>query len=209
MNKNTLLIIAAAFVICVALAIGGMFVLQSSKNAPSATKPATSETATSKGSILSLLSGDKTVQCTIAYPNNGGSGTVYVSGKKFSGEFTMKDSSGKEIVGHAVSDGTYTYAWSSTASTGVKMKLDQSINAAAQANQSVNINQDVDLKCSPWIANESKFKLPSNITFTDMSNFAVPTTTSAGNTGNAQTICNQITDPSAKAACLNALNSSK
>jgi hypothetical protein len=216
--KKTGLVIAAAFIICIALAAGGIFLTQSSKNAPSTTKPTvtnqqpkTGETTTLKGSILSLLSGNKTVQCTIAYPNNGGSGTVYVSGKKFSGEFTMRDASGKETVGHAISDGTYTYVWSSAASMGIKMKLDQSINAASQSNQNVNINQDVNLNCSPWIANESKFQVPSNINFTDMSNFAVPTTKVTGTTGgttNAQSVCNQITDPTAKAACLNALNSS-
>lgn len=213
MNKKTWFIVGAAFIVVLLLAFGGIY-LQYSKNAPVTTKstitvqkPTGTQTATTKGSILDLLSGNKNVQCDITYPNNAGSGTVYVSGKKFNGNFTIKDASGKEVNGYTISDGTYVYIWSAAIPMGVKMKIEQAVSTASQPNQSVNINQQVDLKCSSWIPDNSKFIPPTNVTFTTVSGttsvtpIVNPTTSAAS----GQTLCDQLTNPTAKAACLQAL----
>jgi hypothetical protein len=214
--KKTGLIIAAVFIICIALAGGGIFLMQSSKNAPSSAKPTvttqkpkTGETTTLKGTILSLLSGGKTVTCQITYPDNKGTGTVYVSDKKFAGDFTMKGADGKETVGHMVSDGTYVYIWSQAMPMGIKMNLAAAKSASqnAQANQSVNINQEVNLNCSPWIPDNSKFIAPSNIKFQDMSQFLQQGTTVTPGTQTGSSPCDQVPAGPARTACLNALNS--
>jgi hypothetical protein len=215
--KNKLLIVVAAAVAIVLLVIGGMFFLKSSKM-PATTQATNTQAAkpqnnSVKGSILSLLSGGKNVSCSITYPDNKGTGTVYVSDKKFAGEFTIKSSDGKEMTGHSVSDGTYVYAWTSATPMGIKMNLADAKNTAqnAGANQSMDINQNVDLKCGPWIPDNSKFSVPSNIEFKDMSQLLkqiqpqVTGTTVAPQTQTGNSPCDQIADPTAKAACANAL----
>ena len=220
--KNVGIIIAAIIVILI-VAVGGVFFLRYSK-APAQPQAANTQSAKTENnnsttdSILSLLSGGKNVNCSITYPDNKGTGTVFVSDKKFAGEFTMKDANGKEVTGHSISDGTYIYVWSSAMpTTGIKMKFADAKNTAqnAQANQGVDMNQKVGLKCSPWLPDNSKFTVPTNIKFQDMSQLlqqTQPQTTIAPQTGTGTQTgtspCDQIPAGPAKTACLNALQSS-
>ncbi len=209
--KNKLVI--AVLVIAVLL-IGGGAYLTLSKSQTSAPQSAVKETpkenpGTALGTLKNILTGGKTQSCTIEYPNNMGSGTFYVSDKKFAGEFTIKEQGGKEITGHSVSDGTYVYVWSTAAPTGIKMKLDAVINAPTGSAQtgSVDFSQEVSYKCSPWITDSSKFQLPSNIQFTDVSGLMNQVKPSAGTQTQGTSPCDQITNPQAKAACESALKS--
>ncbi len=205
--KNAGLIIVAVIIIIV-LALGGFYFLNSAKS-PSTAKPAETQKANSsniKGSILSLLSDGKNVSCSITYPDNKGQGTVYVSDKKFAGEFTVKDAQGKELTGHSVSDGTYVYIWTSAMPTGIKMKFDD-VKTASQNTESVDLNQEVGLKCSPWLPDNSKFTVPSSIKFQDMSSLLEQTQQPTGaNIEIPTSACDQITDATAKAACVKALS---
>lgn len=208
-------IVIAAIVILLILAVGGMFFLKSSKTPVATTQTAKPQTTNSlKGTIVGLLSGGKNVNCQVTYPDSKGTGSVYVSDKKFAGDFTMKGTDGKETTAHMISDGTYMYVWSSGLPMGIKMSLEAAKNAAqnTQVNQSVNINQEVGLNCSPWAADSSKFTIPSDIKFQDMSQLlkqaqpqAVTTPTTETGTQTGSSPCDQITDPTAKEACAKAL----
>ncbi len=218
--KNKWLIIAVVLVLILVVA-GGAYLMMSSKgkSQPQAqttnTQPVKPQTTNSlKGSILGLLSGGKNVNCQITYPDNKGTGSIFVSDKKFAGDFTMKGTDGKETTGHMISDGTFMYVWSSGISMGIKMNLADAKNAAqnTQTNQSIDINQEVNLNCNPWITDSSKFTVPSNIQFRDVSQLLkqVPAqgtgiVTPQTGTGTKTSACDQITDPTAKAACVNAL----
>src|ERR1035437_3352505 len=101
-------IVIAAIILLLIVATGGIFFLKSSKSPAQtqstntqAAKPTSSNPATD--SILSLISGGKTVNCSIAYPDNKGTGSIFVSDKKFAGDFTTKDTNGKETTGHMIS----------------------------------------------------------------------------------------------------------
>lgn len=217
--KN-LWIAIAVIILIVLLGAGGFFFLKYSK-APAMPKQVTTPTTTqsskansANATILSLLSGGKTVNCTITIPDNKGTGTIVVSDKKFAGEFTTKDSAGKEIVANMVSDGTYMYIWSSAMPTaGFKMSLEAAKSAATNAqnnNQSVNVNQNVDMQCSPWIVDNSKFTIPSTVKFTDMSKFfpqGQPSVTPSTGAKTGASPCDQIPAGAAKTACLNAMQS--
>lgn len=221
--KNKWLIIAAV-VVLILLVAGGAYLMMSSKgkSQPQAqttnTQTAKPQTTNSlKGTILGLLSGGQNVNCQVTYPDNKGTGTVYVSDKKFAGDFTMKGTDGKETTGHMISDGTYMYLWSSGIPMGIKMNLEAAKNAAqnTQNVQSVDINQEVGLNCSPWTPDNSKFTIPTDINFRDMTQLlkqvpaqaAGTVTPQTGSTGTKASPCDQITDPTAKAACVNALKS--
>ena len=213
--KKTWIIIA--ILILILLAIGGfMFLGKSSKSQPSQ-KVAVQQTTTKpssivQGTIKSILGMGKTQQCAITYPNTQTTGTVYIADKKLSGDFTVKTTGGKETVSHVISDGTYMYIWSSAMANGIKMKIpDVTKNAPTGTvqNQNFDINQKVSLNCSPWIADNSKFTPPLNINFTDMSNLLPQTSAqpsqAAGTSGTKVSPCDAITNPTAKAACENAL----
>src|ERR1035437_9889756 len=170
-------IIIAAIIILLIVAVGGVFFLKYSK-AP-AMPPAQSTNAqptktvsnTATDSILNLISGGKTVNCQITYPDNKGTGTIFVSDKKFAGDFTMKAADGKETTGHMISDGTFMYIWSANMPTGIKVNLAAAKNLTQNSavSRSFDVNQKVGLNCSPWIADNSRFTLPTNVKFQDLS----------------------------------------
>jgi hypothetical protein len=181
---------------------------QSAKTQPTKTPGNTS----ASDSILNLISGGKTVNCQITYPDNKGTGTIFVSDKKFAGDFTTKDAAGKETTGHILSDGTFMYIWSASMPTGIKVNLTAAKNLTQNSaiSRSFDVNQKVGLNCSPWLTDNSKFVLPANVKFQDMSQLLQqfqPQVTTAPTSGAraGSSPCDQITDPTAKAACAKAL----
>ena len=203
--KNVGIVIAAVIIILV-VAVGGIFFLKSSK-APAMPKPTTTVTPTkalkTNSVILEQLWGfcraEKLSPAQLPILTIKAPAQFYVADKKFAGDFNMKDAAGKATTAHIISDGTDIYIWSSAMNGGIKMSLAAAKSAAtnAQNNQSVNINQNVSMNCGAWTVDASKFIVPTNITFSDMSKFfpqGQPTVTVAPETG-AQTgtsPCDQI-----------------
>jgi hypothetical protein len=213
MKKNWIAIIVI-FVILIAIGAYLKFgsASTSKKGSVISEKPKTTQENTISGTLKSLLSGGKTETCTITYPDNEGSGTIYVDGKKFSGEFTIKGTTGEEIKGHTVSDGTYVYFWSDNNDKGMKMKIDVATSQQTETQQqgNVNLNQKVSYKCTPGVADKSKFTIPSNIQFMDLTNLIKPSGAPAvtGETNQPQvgnSPCDSIANAEAKAACENAI----
>jgi len=207
MLKNKGLVVAIA-VILLAL-LGGVAYMKFAKSSTTPQQvivqeqPKASPTGVT-GTLKSLFG--KNQSCTINYPNNGGSGTVYVSGKKFRGNFTTKIAGEKEVTSQVVSDGVYTYVWSSESPTGIKMKIDVTSPSAGAQTGNFNLDQEVGLNCLPWIVDTSKFTIPANIQFTDLSGIVQPKTTSGTTKTQTASPCDQITDATTKTACLKALN---
>ncbi len=162
-------------------------------------------TAMTKGSIQSLLSAGQSVSCTITYPSDKGgySGTTYVSGNKVRADFTIKDASGKMMYSHTIQDGTYGYIWTDGVAQGTKIKVDTMTKTPpttgsqpSTQSQNVDLNAQLDMKCSAWSPDASMFTPPTTIQFTDLSAMVKQVPKGA---------CDQITDPTAKAACLSAM----
>lgn len=202
---NQVKVIIAAVVIAALLGIVAFTQLGKSSKSPQETnvaqetKPADS---TTKGSIKSLLAAGKNVNCTISYPDAGSTGTVYVSGQKMRGDFNMMVE-GKPMESHMIQDGTYVYSW--TGSQGAKFKVDETLKASpvpGGQQQNVDLDKEVDYKCSSWSADNSKFTVPTDVKFVDMSETMKQVPTQSGNQGTQPSACDQITDPQAKAACV-------
>lgn len=207
MPKSTLLIIAGVALV-IAVLVGGYFFLNKKAQAPeepsTASQEQKQETGLIKSSIKSLLSGGKNVICTVKYPDGEetAEGKIYVSGQKMRGDFNMTVS-GKAMESHMISDGSYVYSWSSESGQGVKMKIDQTEVKASPTSESVDIDKEVDMDCSSWGVDNSKFSIPSNIQFTDLSEMMMQTPAPGGQ-NQGSSVCDQITDPAAKAACMKA-----
>jgi hypothetical protein len=212
--------IAIGVIILILILGAGGFLFMKYSKAPNMPQTQSTNTQTEKptnnsstsDSILSLLSGGKTVNCSIIYPDSKGTGSIFVSDKKFASDFTTKDSSGKESTSHMVSDGTFMYIWSQTMPSGIKVNLAtaKSLTQNSAISKSFDVNQKVGLNCSPWLPDNSKFTVPTNIKFQDMSELlkqVQPQVTTAPQTGTqtGASPCDQITDSTAKAACAKAL----
>lgn len=211
MNKS--MMIALAAVVVIALAGLGVYMAfgQSKSKAGQGATPAGGSMV--EGTIQSLLSGGKNVTCGIAYTDGSGSGTIYVNGKSFRGDFNMT-SNGKTYVNHMISDGSTAYVWADGSTQGSKMSITAAQNTSASAGsqtsaKTTDLNSKMNMKCSAWNVDNSKLTPPATVTFTDITamlkSAVSPSGGSTGTKVNAS-YCAAITDPQAKAACESAVS---
>ena len=124
-----------------------------------------------KGSLRSLLGLGKNVMCTFTGTSGGvsSSGTVYISSSgEMRGDFTSQTSTGTKTSSMIVKD-KIAYVW--TGSQGVKMdatKATASAGAGVQAKSSVDLDSQVDHKCTDWTPDASKFVVPTTVKFLDL-----------------------------------------
>lgn len=207
-NRRVGIIIGAIIILLIIAALGFMMMNKSSiLNPQDSTQQSIDSNATgSQASIKSLLGAGKNVTCTVAYSENQSSGTIYVADKKFRGDFTITDAGGKQIESHMIQDGNYSYSWSG--SQGAKMKLEALATPTpvpGATDQSADLDKKADIKCSAWGVDQSKFAVPADVQFTDLS--AVMKQTQDQSTqmkDSNKAACDAIPDPQAKAACLSA-----
>ena len=162
-----------------------------------------------KGTLASLLGAGKNTMCKMSYSDENGSteGTAYVSGQKMRGDFTYT-ADGKAMTSHMIRDDQYSYIWSDEESKGTKIKTElteqaQEETASPAPQGGVDVDKEVDLDCSGWGVDNSKFTPPSNIEFMDLSATMMQVQEQSQDTKQQQkAACDQITDPQAKAACL-------
>lgn len=205
-------IIAAVIVI---LLIGGAvaymkFGAQQSPqtNAPVAQQKESEENSM-VGTLKSLLSGGKNVTCSVSYTGEQEStGTVYVSDKKMAGDFTVTVED-KKMNSHMINDGEFVYVWSDDQTQGIKMSVTE-VNVTpppGQENQAVDLNKEANINCDTWAVDTGKFTPPVNVTFSDMTDLMMPKTSPSESMMEKTdtSVCDQITDPSAKTACEKAM----
>ncbi len=161
---------------------------------------------TIKGTFESLLARNAVMKCTYAIDidNNKTSGTTYVSGKKIRGDYTVNIGD-KMMQGHMISDGTTLYTWTDEMPQGMKMMMDtfkdttiDNMEEPKETETAVNLEQEYDYSCSPWIEDSSIFTVPANIEFVD---FAEQTKSMMQNTNSMCAACDYIEDASAKSEC--------
>lgn len=212
-------VIAVVVGLVLLLGAGGIFLY--SKNSPSTNtsstnpEPTKAQQSSAQSSLADLLLGGKNQTCTFSSKVTEGTsteGTVYLSGTKMRGDITNTSKDGKVSMFYMIRDGDTTYIWGSSLPTGIKMTLsaDDLKNNTGDASKYAGTFSSVksDYKCSGWSVDSSKFTVPTNVKFTDVSSMMMhesPTGTSGYQPG-AGYSCAGITDPTAKAACEASLN---
>jgi hypothetical protein len=207
--QNKIIIIVVALIIIIAGFLGYTKLAGKTSNNPSITitNEQDKKENTLTGTIKDLLAKNLTQKCTIVYPENKGTGTIYFAGKKFNGEFTMNIENQK-MTSYTISDGTYMYIWTNNSPTGMKMKIsEQEVKTpTGTTTQKTNLEDQVKFTCTGWTLNQTKFTPPANIKFESLDNLfptAMPTKTGEKKAG--ESICDQISDQEAKTACLDAI----
>lgn len=130
----------------------------------------TSKDFNEKTTLAKLMEKGGNHQCTFAHATQVGNstGTVYISGKKIRGDFVSKVSieglaNMSDIQTYMISDGESIYTWSSMTTDGYKAPVAK--DTPKESPSTVPIEQELDYKCLAWKVDESKFSLPTNITF--------------------------------------------
>lgn len=216
MLKQKQLMVAIAVIILLLLGVGGYF-LFSKNQLPSQNQTSNTtsgqENGSAMNSLVDLLAGGQNTTCTFSSPvdENGysGKGTVYISSGNMRGDFeTTQD--GKVTNMSMIRKGNDNYIWGDGMETGMKMTLspEDLKGETNEASKYVDLNKKVDYKCNPWGVDQSKLTPPSNVKFTDFSKMMEETTKMMKDKDGDidSSICDSITDASAKAACKNALS---
>lgn len=133
-------------------------------------------------SMRELLGQGKNQKCTFSVSETGDdniqsstTGTIYIAGNKIAEDVEIKSSD--ETIGNVsmkvISDGTYMYSWSpDNKNSGMKVKITEPSTDATDSedieNQNVDMDKKMDLSCSNWTVDNSKFTIPSDIKFNDI-----------------------------------------
>lgn len=125
-----------------------------------------------KGSVHDLMARGGDWKCDIGSQASTGagvafsSGTVYVSGKKLKGDFSIDVPSLGNVSAYMVSDGEYIYSWSSVMLQGFKAKVTAEGSGAGDTS-GYGFNPDVSYSynCEPAAVDASMFTPPANVQF--------------------------------------------
>ena len=206
MNKN-LIFIAVALIVA-----GGIGYKLMAKPSP-VTQPSVVSPVNSKNhlrsSLRQLMTMGKSASCEISADAEQGivSGKINISGQKMMGDFKMNGTDGNMMDNHMINDGEFTYVWSSAAPQGTKIKNDAVAPDKSDQNQN-NLDQDkeVDMDCSDWTPASGSFNPPSDVNFIDMSSMMKGVIEKSGQPATSgNSLCDSVSDPQAKAMCLQQL----
>ena len=156
-------------IVVVILAAGGWYVYSQKGGTGAAMMQTNTETPSAMQSMKDLVASGVSQKCDFTEPQSGTNGTIYIAGGKVRGDFSSKTQAGT-IAGHMISDGTTVNTWMDGMSQGFKSSFTASAAPGnTDSQKGLDPDKKTDYKCSPWSADQSKFQLPSGITFTDMS----------------------------------------
>ncbi len=212
-------------VVVVLLLVGGAYFVmnkshmnssQAGQTANPQSQSQSQQMITGKKSLADFFSMKGTLKCTFSNKtDNSGTGTVYIGAGKMRGDF-QSAAKGTTAQTHMINDGTYVYIWTEGQKNGYKMSLDAVKGTATQMKgngtssttkpQGMDMNQQSNYSCGPWVVNGSAFKVPADITFVDYSTMmqggtsGTSTHQGAASKAGSSEVCSRCnTLPSAKA----------
>ncbi|MBC7836487.1 hypothetical protein H7X87_01770 [Acetobacteraceae bacterium] len=211
MQNSIVLYVVGAIVI---VAAGAGIWMYSGKTNSMETSIGDTNTQIQRTSLKGLLADARPQKCTftMSSANSNSSGTVYISNGKMRGDF-VSNAAGHTQSSHMIVEGGASYMWSDEMAQGFKMSFDAMSNTSmnSQEQGTVDPNADTDYSCNPWVADESVFAVPTNITFQDMSAIAPPGAAGASGgtsvSGSAEqcAACDQASNEGTRAQCKAAL----
>lgn len=131
-------------------------------------------------SVKDLLTGTGSQRCTFSDAETGTSSTVYVSNGKVRTD-VASTTEGQATMMHAIMADKMMYTWVEGQATGMKLEFDpEEVNEApeveGESQSTVDLNEKVEYDCDRWSPDSSLFAPPTNIEFSDFSNFMMQET---------------------------------
>ncbi len=173
MNKTLI-----AIIVIILILGGGYFVWKNmgDREAVNDTAGSIEETNTeseaSGGTFASVLRSGSNVECTFTQGEGPttSSGQMYISnrGEEIRGDFTLAID-GEPQEAHMIRTGGWNYLWGSFSPQGIKMQVTEENREKIFEGESANIPDDVQYDCNSWNVDQSKFSVPSDVEFVDIS----------------------------------------
>ena len=119
-----------------------------------------------------LMARGKSMKCTYTQEVEGGgtaTGVVYMADKNARTEITIKEANSPFGKMYALVNQEWVYSWNDTSSEGYKIALEASEMGEKNKETVSNLSEEIDFECKSWKKDNSKFKVPTNIEFKDMS----------------------------------------
>lgn len=167
------------------------------------------------GSLSDLMAKKTPQNCQVSYNTNGTAQTqsLYFDGTNLRTDIAM-NVGGQQTTMHALIKDGWEYVWNDTAvggmaaNMGIKMNFAQ-VQEQQQAqtspggarNNGLDTQKTMNFSCTPWIADASKFDLPSNIQFQDLTSLAQPAGGTPGTATSACDMCKIIPAGDARTKC--------
>lgn len=122
-----------------------------------------------KGSLQQLVARAGSWQCAIDVTTQGitTKGTTYIAGGKVRADYVSSVPGYADIESHMIMRDEAVYTWSSLMAQGMKFPLEDGKMQGDRKSTEVTpqFDQAYDYTCAVWSTDESKFALPSGITF--------------------------------------------
>ena len=167
-----------------------------------------------EGTLRALIALGQDLSCDFVYDDEETSrseGTVYLSGEKMRGDFTIT-MDGAEMESHIIRDGATGYTWGTTPAGSVAIMFELSeedVEGEASSEQSIDLDQNLTYDCDVWSVDESKFVPPADLDFQNISAQMEMMMQGSAEVSGAQCgACEQIPDAGAQAQCKAALGCS-
>lgn len=172
---NKIIVVVVAGLVIGASAVGAYIVLNkdnSNKESKNTSVSNLSRTTQEEVSINDLLTRNASLECTydVVDGDSTNTGVAYFSGAKdMYGEFTNKTKD-KSSTAFVIRRGDTQYVWQKDSSEGYKADVSAyDKEKQQQMSQSLDPNQKYQFSCKNWKKDSSKFEVPTDIKFTDIS----------------------------------------
>jgi hypothetical protein len=201
-NVNKKFLPLAVVGVVLLLGLGAFAVLNMNKGALPGS--VSEKVSSGQNSIKDLLSSGSSQECTFKDNESGNEGIVYVAGGKMKGNFTT-NVEGQSAVSNVIVNENVMYSWMEGQTTGYRFAFDpEDVEEARQEAEqgSVNLNEEVDMSCKPWMGGSNEFDPPSDVNFQE---FSVPTSGAQMPNASNCSACDYLSGES-KTQCLQALN---
>jgi len=187
------------------VALGGVWALTKGNNERTESTSEASENFT--GSIEQLISRGKSVTCTYKQVDSDGTGegVVYIAdkGERLRGDFTMS-AQGQIMQGSIIRKDGSNYSWGETPFGPFATKV--KVGDKSKKGDSLDFDESMDYKCSPWKVDSKKFELPAGVNFDDINAEVDQIDATMEQVSDLKcAACDSVPDASAKAQCKAAL----
>ncbi len=128
------------------------------------------------GSMEDLMGRGIPLKCTYEElgENDGvlGEVIIYVANDKMHTEMDIEamGGEGENMKMDMIIDGDWVYIWNDLQAEGMKMKTTemQGYEDLEEDQEVTDLKEEVNMKCRPWIKDSSKFEIPTEVVFNDM-----------------------------------------
>ncbi len=215
MNKNLIFVV----VFLIVLLIGGGLVIYMNRSIETEqnddltpTEPSDMQKVdTGDRSIRDLMTMSDSITCTYSDIGSTNEGTVYVSGGRIRGDFSV-NTDGDMVNSHMISANDTFYIWSDDSDRGVIFSTENidEMNSDGGRQNTIDVEEKFDYECNSWNTDDSFFKTPDNVTFVNFNEMidveSIMNTSDQPMEGTADqcAACNSLSGE-AKISCLSAL----